>query len=78
MVLILAGAWLARSGGIPACPEDAFRRLAPGTPISLDVTDLGPWDSGLIAFLWDVKRAAVAAGARIDATALPPSANKLI
>ena len=42
------------------------------------MADVGRWDSGLIEFLWDAKRAAIAAGLAIDTAALPDSARKLL
>jgi phospholipid/cholesterol/gamma-HCH transport system permease protein len=40
--------------------------------------NVGRWDSGLIAFLWDVKRAASAADIPIDVSRLPQAAQMLV
>jgi phospholipid/cholesterol/gamma-HCH transport system permease protein len=77
-VLALAGDWIARSGPIPAFPANALAGVAAGRTLALDIANVGQWDSGLIEFLWDAKRAAVTAGVVIDGTTLPDSARKLL
>jgi phospholipid/cholesterol/gamma-HCH transport system permease protein len=77
-VLALSGDWKAQTGLIPVFPADTLARLARGAALSFDPAGLGSWDSALIAFLWDAKRAAVAAGVTLDTTALPESARKLL
>jgi len=72
---VLTGDWLAQAGPIPAFP--AVAGMA-GEAVHLDVTGLGSWDTGLIAFLWDGKLAAAAAGSTLDTAALPPAASKLL
>ena len=42
------------------------------------MTGIGRWDSALIAFLWDVRRVAAAAGVTLQADSLPPSARTLL
>lgn len=90
LVLRLSGDWLAQSGQIPAFPLDdlasagAGRGTAPATgtascpALGLDMAAVGRWDSGLIAFLWDVKHAAAASGIALDAGGLPASARTLL
>ncbi len=77
-VIALSGTWLAR-GGAARIPEVGWlcRQAAVGR-LSFDVSRLGRWDTLLVAFLWDVKRAAAAAGVTLDDTALPESAKQLL
>jgi phospholipid/cholesterol/gamma-HCH transport system permease protein len=77
-VLILAGDWVALSGRIPEFPANALTALAPNRTLGLDISGVGHWDSGLIEFLWDAKRTAVAAGLTVDSSTLPGSAQKLL
>ena len=77
-VLALTGDWIAQSGRIPAFPPDGFAGVAAGGRLALDIAGVGRWDSGLIAFLWEARRAAVAAGITVDTTPLPDSARKLL
>src|ERR1700693_1156605 len=77
-VLALAGDWIARSGRIPEFPANAFSYLPPGGTISLDIANVPQWDSGLIEFLWDVKRGAKSSGLTIDSTTLPAAARPLL
>jgi phospholipid/cholesterol/gamma-HCH transport system permease protein len=51
---------------------------AAGRIVAFDTTGLGRWDTGLIEFLWDAKRAATQAGVAIDPGSLPESARKLL
>jgi phospholipid/cholesterol/gamma-HCH transport system permease protein len=74
-VLVLSGDWIAQSGQIPEFPANG---LAGAQKPAFDTGGLGDWDTGLIAFLWDVRRAARAAGTDIDTSTLPDSARKLV
>jgi phospholipid/cholesterol/gamma-HCH transport system permease protein len=77
-VIALSGAWLAR-GDEARTPE--VGRLCRGAAVqrlSFEVSRLGEWDTLLVAFLWDIKRAAVAAGVILDDAALPESAKQLL
>ena len=77
-VLALAGDWIAQSGRIPEFPADGLSGVTAGQTLGLDIAGVGRWDSGLIEFLWDAKRAAVTAGIAIDSATLPDSARKLL
>src|SRR5271166_3586101 len=77
-VLVLAGDWVAQSGRIPDFPADSLAAPDAGKTLAFDTAGLGHWDSGLIAFLWDAKRVATAAGVAIDSGAMPDSARKLL
>jgi phospholipid/cholesterol/gamma-HCH transport system permease protein len=76
--LALNGDWIAQSGRIPEFPADAIPSTAAGQTLILDVEGVGRWDSGLIEFLWDARRAAIAAGLTVDSARLPASARKLL
>ena len=77
-VIALSGTWLAR-GGDARAPEIArLCRAAAVRRLSFEVGKLGRWDTLLVAFLWDIKRAAAAAGVALDDTALPESARQLL
>ena len=77
-MLTLTGDWIAQAGRIPEFPADGLATVAAGRSLGVDIAGLGRWDSGLIEFLWDAKRAAVTAGIPVDSTALPDSARKLL
>jgi phospholipid/cholesterol/gamma-HCH transport system permease protein len=77
-VLTLSGDWIAQSGRIPAFPVDGLAEAVAGRGLALDIAGVGRWDSGLIGFLWDARRAAVAAGMTVDAAGLPESARTLL
>src|SRR5215469_92584 len=76
-VIALSGTWLAR-GGAARTPEiGRLCRQAAVQRLSFEVGGLGRWDTLLVSFLWDVKRAAAAAGVTLDDAALPASARQL-
>jgi phospholipid/cholesterol/gamma-HCH transport system permease protein len=75
-VLTLEGNWIAQAETLPSF---AAERLAGARGKIVVAGDgIGAWDSGLIEFLWDVKRAAATARLEIDVSALPQSAQKLL
>ncbi len=78
VVLVLAGDWLAQSGRIPEFPTNNLPASTGGDTLTVDATDLGRWDTGLVVFLWDVKRSATSASVAIDGNGLPESARKLL
>jgi len=71
--VVLTGDWLADIGPMPPAPP-----VGTDGPVQFDVSGLGRWDSGLIAFLWDTKKAASLAGSSLDPADLPTSATKLL
>jgi phospholipid/cholesterol/gamma-HCH transport system permease protein len=77
-MLALSGDWVAQSGRVPEFPAAGLADIAAGQTLGLDIAGVGRWDSGLIAFLWDARRAAATAGITIDSAALPDSARKLL
>ncbi|MFO1025636.1 MAG: ABC transporter permease [Acetobacteraceae bacterium] len=81
LVLRLSGDWIAQSGEIPAFPPadlPAAAGNAAAGSLALDIAGVGRWDSGLIAFLWDVKHAAASSGLVLDTDRLPPAARTLL
>jgi phospholipid/cholesterol/gamma-HCH transport system permease protein len=76
--LALSGDWIAQSGQIPEFPADAIQPTAAGQTLILDIEGVRRWDSGLIEFLWDARRAAIEAGLTVDSARLPASARKLL
>ncbi len=75
--IALSGDWLTLSEVhapeiVRLCSNPAIRR------VTFDIGQLGKWDTVLVAFLWDVKRAAAANGIIFDDSALPPSARQLV
>jgi phospholipid/cholesterol/gamma-HCH transport system permease protein len=77
-VLTLTGDWIALSGRVPAFPADGLNGIVAGQVLTLDIAGAGRWDSGLIAFLWDARRVAIAAGVAVDPEGLPESARTLL
>lgn len=75
-VLVLSGDWLALAGSTPLFPADAL--INAGQSLKPDMEHVGQWNSGLIAFLWDARRASLDAGIAFDTTGLPESAQKLL
>jgi ABC-type transporter Mla MlaB component len=72
--LAMSGDWIAQSGLVPAFPADGLAKLAAHATLAFGMSDVGRWDSGLIAFLWDARRAADASGIAVDDGALPEAA----
>jgi phospholipid/cholesterol/gamma-HCH transport system permease protein len=52
--------------------------IPPGQSLQFDTVDIGRWDTGLLEFLWDAKRAASTASLVLDIGALPGAASKLL
>ncbi len=76
-VMALLGDWV--TGSVRRAPEI----LTPGPDralhtVSFDTGRLGRWDMMLVAFLWDIKTTAAAAGVLLDDSALPLSARQLL
>ncbi len=76
-LIALAGDWLTRSDVHPPeiarlCSNLAIRQ------VGFDISGLGRWDTTLVAFLWDIKRAAAAGGVVFDDSALPASVRQLL
>jgi phospholipid/cholesterol/gamma-HCH transport system permease protein len=76
--LVLGGDWLADLGSIPQFPLTLVADIPSGQSLGFDTAGIGRWDTGLIEFLWDAKRASGTAGLGIDVSALPGPARKLL
>jgi phospholipid/cholesterol/gamma-HCH transport system permease protein len=74
----VTGDWIALSGRIPEFPANALADIAAGQTLALGMAGIGRWDSGLIAFLWEARRAAEAKAIVIDDSALPQTARTLL
>lgn len=77
-ILVVRGDWIAQSGRIPAFSDEILQDGSAGQALAIDAAELGRWDSGLVAFLWDVKRSAAIAGLAVDMNTIPASARKLL
>lgn len=77
-MLALSGDWIAQSGRIPEFPVSGVAGVGRGNVLAFDLAGIGRWDSGLIGFLWDIKRAAATAEVGVDTDTLPDSARKLL
>jgi phospholipid/cholesterol/gamma-HCH transport system permease protein len=76
-MIVLSGDWLTDSEVY--APEIARLRGNPAIRrVAFDTSRLGRWDTMLVAFLWDIKRASTASGIVVDDSALPPSARQLV
>jgi len=76
-VMVLSGTWQARAGNIPVFPKDGLKK-APGAHLSFQTSNLQVWDTGLVAFLWDLKRVAHDAGISLDMQTLPGPMRQLL
>ncbi len=77
-MLSLTGDWIAQSGRIPEFPSHGLATFKSDNTLGFDIGGVSRWDSGLIEFLWDAKRAAISAGIAVDSASLPDSARKLL
>lgn len=77
-VIALSGTWLTRAGEARTPEVGRLCGRADVRRLSFEVSRLGDWDTLLVAFLWDIKRAASSAGVTLDDAALPESAKQLL
>ncbi|MFB9916104.1 MlaE family ABC transporter permease [Gluconobacter kanchanaburiensis] len=75
--MVLSGTWQARTGNIPVFPKDGLHK-APGALLTFQTSEVRDWDTGLIAFLWDLKRVAHDAGISLDVQSLSPPMRQLL
>lgn len=75
---VLYGDWLAKNNNIPQLPEDIFQNISEDMSIQFDTSQLHSWDSGLIAFLWDIKNLATIKNIAINNDDLPVAAQQLV
>lgn len=76
--LLLYGDWLAQNNNIPQLPEDAFQNCSEDISVKINTDQLVSWDSGFIAFLWEVKTLAKIRNIHIDSQDLPMAAQQLV
>src|ERR1700693_4320481 len=76
--LTVGGDWIAQSGRVPEFPAGYLRGTHAGDTLAFDTVRLCKWDTGLVVFLWDAKRAATNAGLAVDDSALPDAVRKLL
>lgn len=77
-ILTLRGVWLARTGNIPQFPKDGLRAAPAGSTLTFDMSPITDWDTGLIAFLWDIKRSGHDRHITLDAQSLPAPVRQLL
>lgn len=77
-VLTVDGDWMAQSGSIPIFSPADLKAVGKGQPLAFDMKGIGRWDTGLVAFLWDVKRASAATGVVLATNTLPNTASELL
>ncbi|MUG05527.1 ABC transporter permease [Bombella sp. ESL0378] len=80
LCLALKGTWNIQTQNGINFPQDSFASVASiaDKTVTVDVTGLQNWDVSLIAFLWDVKKAACQASLTLDEQTLPDSAQRLL
>lgn len=79
LLLSLRGNWMLKAG--LSAPAEVGRRLEAAGPVrrlAFDATQLGAWDSGLLAFLVGVQDLCKTQGVEIDPDGLPEGAQRLL
>lgn len=77
-VMTLTGRWMTRDAALPVLPDNALDGLPKGDALGFDTAGLEGWDSGFVAFLWDIKRAGQKTGVTLRTETLPPAAARLL
>ncbi|UMM07730.1 ABC transporter permease [Gluconobacter frateurii] len=77
-VLTLQGSWMARTGNIPSFPGSGLDSAPAGSTLAFDTRATTRWDTGLIAFLWDVKRVGHDRHITLDTQSLPAPMRQLL
>ncbi len=77
LCLVLTGSWRSHDAALPTFSDEALT-AAGATTISCDTSGITDWDTGLVAFLWDVRRGCDAAGVRFDMATLPHPMQQLL
>lgn len=73
--LVLSGSWLSHDAALPQFSGDI---ASVGTTLTCDTRNVSNWDTGLIAFLWDVRRACDESGKIFDIGSLPHPMQQLL
>jgi phospholipid/cholesterol/gamma-HCH transport system permease protein len=76
-VIALSGDW-ASQANVSAPEVTRLWRNRSIREVAFEASRLGRWDTMLVAFLWDIKRAAAASGVIFDDSGLPRSARQLL
>jgi len=76
--LVLTGSWLSHDSALPDCTVEALAPMGKATTLACDVSGVTDWDTGLIAFLWDVRRLCDASQRMFDTTPLPHPMQQLL
>lgn len=77
-ILFLYGDWLAKNNNIPQLPDDIFQNCSDTTSVKINTDQLSSWDSGFIAFLWEVKDLASKQNITVNQQDLPMAAQQLV
>lgn len=77
-VLSLSGDWIARRDGLPSNAPAALLATPGLASIAFDASQLGHWDSALLAFVAELRRQGEAPGITVDPAGLPPAARRLL
>lgn len=77
-ILFLYGDWLAKNNNIPQLPEDIFQNCSDTISVKINTDQLSSWDSGFIAFLWEVKDLASKQNITVNQQDLPMAAQQLV
>jgi phospholipid/cholesterol/gamma-HCH transport system permease protein len=78
IVVVLTGDWIARQSGIAAIAGEWFQTSKSPRTMSFDTTQLGRWDSAMIAFLWTLRIEAIKFDISFHESGLPLSAQRLL
>ncbi|GGC19938.1 MlaE family ABC transporter permease [Asaia siamensis] len=73
--LVLSGSWLSHDATLPQFSGDI---ASVGASLTCDTRNVSNWDTGLIAFLWDVRRACDESGKVFDIGSLPHPMQQLL
>jgi len=78
VVVRLRGDWLLESGLPALAPVEQALSETHAKKVTFDARELRDWDSALVAFLEKLREISRQAGATVDASGLPPGAQRLL
>jgi phospholipid/cholesterol/gamma-HCH transport system permease protein len=78
LVVHLRGNWLLENGLPPVDPVQRELSRSPVRTVVFDAAGLSDWDSALVSLLEKVRELAKQSGASVDASGLPPGAQRLL
>ncbi len=76
--LVLTGVWLGQNTALPVFSGDALLHAGSFDNVTCNAADVTRWDTGLIGFLWDVRRWCDREGREFEAHALPHPMQQLL